>query len=176
MKMKKKKRTAIKSDEFDILSATWILASNDENPSMTYEGIRYRLGLPADYDIKGLIQSHGELFRKGVPSRRLERWKEQMRLDKHLPSWIRDIDDETTRKKTIEALSPEDVFRSQFRAEYDAPQSSVEVIDWGLQHIDRLRKASLEYREQTAKRWEIWLVFLVSILNIIVSILIALLK
>ena len=88
-----------------------------------------------------------------------------MRLGKHLPSWIRDVDDETTKKSAIEALSPEDVFRSQFRAEYDAPKSSVEVIDWGLQHIDRLRKASLEYQEQTAKRWEIWLVFLVSILT-----------
>ena len=174
--MGKKKHTAVKSDDFDVLSATWILASNDENPSMTYEGVKYRLGLPQDYDIRGLIQSHGELFRKGVPSRRLDRWKEQMRLDKHLPSWIRDIDDETVRVETIEALKPEDLFRSQFRAEYEAPQSSVEVIEWGLQHIDRLRKASLEYREQTAKRWEIWLVFVVSILNMVVSILTALAK
>lgn len=171
--MKKKKRIAIRSDEFDILSATWILSCNDENPSMSYEGIRYRLGLPTDYDIKGLIQSHGELFRKGIPRHRLEGWKDQMRLGKHLPAWMREIDDEITRKAKVEALDPEDIFRSQFRTEYDAPQSPVEVIDWGLQHIDRLRKANLEYREQTAKRWEIWLVFSVSIINIIVSILIA---
>lgn len=171
--MKKKKRIAIKSDEFDILSATWILSCNDENPSMSYEGIRCRLGLPTDYDIKGLIQRHGELFRKGVPRPRLEWWKDQMRLGKHLPAWIREIDDEITRKNLVEALSPDDIFRSQFRTANEAPQSPVEIIDWGLQHIDRLRKANFEYREQTAKRWEIWLVFLVSIINIIVSIFIA---
>jgi len=147
------KRVKIKGpDELDILSAIWILACNDENPIITYEGIKYRLGLPADYDVKSLIQSRGEMFRRGVPSRRLEGWKQIMLTGKHLPSWIRDIENESSRKATIEALTPEDVFRNQFRAEADAPRSPIEIIKWGLEHIDRLRKADVEAREEKVKR------------------------
>lgn len=147
------RRVEIKgSDELDILSAIWILASNDENPIVTYEGIKYRLGLPDGYDVKSLIQSRGEMFRRGVPSRRLERWKLEMRANKHLPSWIRDIEDEKERKLKIEALTPDDMFRSQFRSEADAPRSPIEIIKWGLEHIDRLRKAGVEAREEKVKR------------------------
>ena len=83
----KQSRVAIREpDVFDILSATWILACNDENPIMTYEGIRYRLNLPKDYDIRKLIQSRGELFRRGVPYYRLRECKQQMLERKRLPS------------------------------------------------------------------------------------------
>jgi len=94
----------------------------------------------------------------------------------HLPSWIREIEDPTAQKQAIEALTPDDVFRSQFRAEKDAPRAPVEIIDWGLQHIDRLRKASIEAHEQSAKSWQMWLVFVVGIINIIVTVVVALLK
>jgi hypothetical protein len=147
------KRVQIKgSDELDILSAIWILACNDENPIITYEGIKYRLGLPDGYDMKSLIQSRGEMFRRGVPSRHLERWKQEMRAGKHLPSWIRDIEDEQGRKSKVEALTSDDVFRSQFRSEADAPRSPIEIIKWGLEHVDRLRRAGIEAREEKAKR------------------------
>lgn len=70
--MGKQARTSIREpDVFDILSAIWILSCNDENPIMTYRSIKYRLGLPENYDAKGLIESRGELFRKGVPQNRL---------------------------------------------------------------------------------------------------------
>ena len=175
--MNKKKRIAIKEpDVFDILSATWILACNDENEIITYKGINDRLNLPKDYDVKALIQSRGELFRKSVPAHRLREWKDEMFTGCHLPAWIRDIDDATERKKAIENLSPDDVFRSQFRAGKDSPRSPVEIINWGLEHIDRLRKASVDAKEQSAKRWEIWLVFAIGIINIIVTVTVALLK
>ena len=163
-------------DELDILSAIWILACNDENPIMTCEGIRFRLGLPEDYDVKQLVLGRGEMFRRGVPSRRLERWKQQMIEGKHCPSWVREMDDEEARQKAIMALTPDDVFRSQFRAHSDAPRSPIEIIDWGLQHIDRLRKARLEARGQTAKSWQMWLVFAVSVINITVTVILALTK
>lgn len=169
--MKNKKRIAIKEiDVFDILSATWILASNDENEVMTYEGIRERLNLPADYKVKDLILSRGELFRKGVPDERLQGWKDEMRTGYHLPGWIKDISDDAEINKTIRNITAEDVFSSQFRAGSDAPKSPIEIITWGLEHIDRLRIASKDYREQSAKSWEIWLVFGVGILSIIATV------
>ncbi len=175
--MPQQNRAIIKEpDAFGILSAIWVLACNDESEIMTYEGIWHRLNLPKDFDVKGLIQSHGELFRRGLPRYRLREWKEAMLAGHRRPSWILDIEDPGVQKQTIEGLTSDDVFRSQFRAEKDAPRSSIEIIDWGLQHIDRLRKASLEAHEQSAKSWQMWLVFGVSILNIIVAVIIALLK
>jgi hypothetical protein len=175
--MKNQKRITIKEpDVFDILSATWILASNDENEIITYEGIKDRLNLPANYNIKVLIQSRGDLFRKGVPAHRLREWKDEMHTGYHLPAWIIDIDDATEKKNAIENLTPADVFRSQFRAGKDSPQSPIEIINWGLEHIDRLRKASVDAKGQSAKRWEIWVVFAISIINIIVTVVVALLK
>ena len=175
--MKKHNRIVIKEpDVFGILSAAWILACNDENPIITYEGIRHRLNLPLNYDVKTLIQSQGELFRRGVPVHRLNEWKKEMFAERHLASWIRDIENLSARKQAIEALTPDDIFRCQFRAERNAPRAPVEIIDWGLKHIDRLRKASIEAREQSAKSWQIWLVFIVGIINIIATIVVTLIK
>ncbi len=175
--MKKTKRIAIKEpDVFDILSAAWILASNDENEMITYEGIKCRLNLPPQYDIKELIHSRGELFRKGVPKTRLQEWKDEMQKGIHLPTWIKDIGDITERTKVIENLTTDDIFRSQFRAGKDSPQSPIEIINWGLEHIERLRKASLDTREQSAKRWEIWIVLALGIINIVATVVIELCK
>jgi t-SNARE complex subunit (syntaxin) len=68
-------------------------------------------------------------------------------------------------------LSADDVFRSQFRTETDAPPSSLDVLSWGLQHIERLRKANLEAREEAIKRWQLWSVIILSIVNIVVTLL-----
>lgn len=175
--MKKQTRLIIKEpDIFDILSATWILASNDESEIMTYEGIKYRLSLPDNFAVKGLIQSRGELFRKGLPRYRLREWKEAMLAGRRRPSWILDIEDPSIQKQRIEALTTDEVFRSQFRAEKDAPRSPIEIIDWGLQHIDRPRKASMEAREESIKRWQLWAVLIVSIINITVTITVAIIK
>lgn len=74
-----------------------------------------------------------------------------MRAGRHLPAWVREVDDEARKAATMDALSADDVFRSQFRAEADAPRSPIEIIDWGIQHIDRLRKAGVEAREEKFK-------------------------
>ncbi|MDZ7380003.1 MAG: hypothetical protein ONB06_11745, partial [candidate division KSB1 bacterium] len=57
----------LQPDIFDVLSATWVFACNDENPIITYEGIRQRLNLSTSFDITSLVQSRGDLFRRGVP-------------------------------------------------------------------------------------------------------------
>jgi len=152
-------RSAIHNpDDLDILSAVWILSCNDENPSITYEGVKFRLSLPPGYNIRSLIDSRGELFRKKVPSKRLEEWKTKMLVGKHLPSWIKNVNNDTEREKIIKSLTEYDVFRNQFRTEYNAAKTPVEILDWGLQHIDRLRTAKIENREIRFKVWStIWI-------------------
>lgn len=148
-----KSRTTIQdAHDLDIVSAIWILACNDENPIITYEGIRSRLGLASEFDIKGLVGTRAELFRHGIPAKRLAKWKQEMRAGRHLPAWIRDVDDEEKKTAAIEAMSVDSLFRSQFRAEANAPRSPIEIIDWGIQHIDRLRKAGVEARDERF-RW-----------------------
>jgi len=93
-----------------------------------------------------------------------------MKVGKHLPSWIRDMDEADKKSEAIDKLTSDNVFRSQFRSEDDAPRSPIEIIDWGVQHIERLRRADLEKNERTARSWEIWLVFCVGILNVIATV------
>ncbi|MBD1999540.1 hypothetical protein H6G00_23495 [Leptolyngbya sp. FACHB-541] len=139
---------------------------------MSYNGIKYRLKLPADYDIESLVEERGDLFRPGVPSRRLEEWKTAMQSQvSKRPAWIRDLEDEVSQLEAIKELLIDDVFRSQFRTEKDAPPSTLEVLDWGLQHIERLRKANLEAREEVIKRWQLWSVIILSVINIVVTLL-----
>ncbi len=90
---------------------------------------------------------------------------------KNRSSWIKALGNEGNQIKAIEELSSNDVFRSQFRAAEGAPKSPIEIIDWGLQHIDRIRKASMETKEQNAKSKEVQLVLIISALNVIISIL-----
>lgn len=169
-------------EELDIVSAIWILASNDETSLITYEGIRFRLGLPANFDIRSLVSKRGELFRSGANGKHLQAWKDEMLAGRHLPSWVRAVTDLPEREKVIRALTERDVFRSQFRASgsidkpWRADKSSIEVIKWGLEHIDRLRKAKLEAREAIAKSWQMWLVFGGTMLSILTQIIIAALK
>ncbi|HEX8196196.1 MAG TPA: hypothetical protein VF571_08410, partial [Pyrinomonadaceae bacterium] len=151
--IKKNISSPIEVEEAGILSAIWILASNDENPIITYKSIAQRLDLPDSYDIKGLIKKRSELFRPRIPPWRLEEWKGKMRIGKNLPAWLLQINDENKRNEVIESLTIDDAFRSQFRARKDAEKSPIELINWGLEHIDRLRKAKIEEKEM---RWK-WL-------------------
>lgn len=57
----------------------------------------------------------------------------QSQVSKH-PAWIHDLEDEVSQLEAINALSVDDVFRSQFCTEKDAPPSTLEVLGWGLQH------------------------------------------
>jgi hypothetical protein len=139
-------------DVAGILSAIWILASNDENPLMLYDSTRFRLGLPENFDLEGLIKKHGELFRQQCPEFRLEEWKKDMLKGKRIPIWVKEIENNEEREKIITNLSPNDVFRSQFRANVDAEKSDINIIDWGLEHIERIRKATIE-RNDSKWKW-----------------------
>lgn len=158
--------TSRDSDDLDTVSAIWILASNDENPLITYKGLIHRLGLPANCDVKAIVASRPELFRPGATESRIISWKVNLRAGKSLPGWLREIADDTQRGAAIEAISPSDVFRSQFRAHSNAQRSPIEIIKWGLEHLDRLRKAKAEANDASVKRWQMWLVFWVTLLGL----------
>jgi len=163
-------------EELDLISAVWILASNDENHLISFEGIRERLGLDKGFDVKGLVHKRRELFRPGAPPGELEEWQTSMRSGSRLPTWIKVIPAEEERLAAIDALNQKDVFRSQFRASRGAPKSQVEIVSWGLEHIDRLRKSKMAARDASAKSWQMWLVFGVGVANIIATIAISHMK
>lgn len=143
-------------DSLDVLASIWILSCNDENPIMTYKGLENRLNVPLT-NIREIVQKRRELFRPGVSKRRLEEWKEKMLENtlsrNYVPSYIRSIQDADERKKEVRSLSVDDVFRNQFRTEENVEKASLEVLNWGLGHIDRSRKARTEAHEERVKRW-----------------------
>lgn len=153
-------------DEYSTLSSIWILASNDDNPLMLYESTRFRLGLPDSFDIRSLIKKHSELFRHGCPPVRLDAWKEKMQKEERLPLWLKGIEDVSERNQVLNNLGVADVFRSQFRVVPNAERSNIEIISWGLEHIERLRKANSDRKEEQRK----WLrEGLIPILSVVIA-------
>jgi hypothetical protein len=164
-------RTPIaKTDDLDILSAIWILSCNDENPIITYKGISARLELPDAFDVRALVRSRTELFRPGVLHSRLGAWKEKMMNGRSRPGWILEIKDASMQDEAIANLTKNDVFRNQFRTEDGAPKCTIEIIDWGLNHIDRLRKSAVEEREARAKRLGTVVIPLLSVMLALISV------
>ena len=74
------------------------------------------------------------------------------------------------REEVIAELGPRDVFRNQFRAGRDAPRCGLQVIDWGLQHIERLRKANSDAREEKVRRWTTIVIPVLSLLVAFLSV------
>lgn len=136
----------------DALPAIWVLSCLDETPMMTYHGIVNRTGITED-EARKLVGSRRDLFRPGVPARRLDEWKAKMRKERSLPAWILEMPDAAQQQKAIDELSPKDVFRNQFRVEDHAPKCSLEIISWGLSHLDLIRKSAATIREEKLKRW-----------------------
>jgi hypothetical protein len=145
------KRHASTERNEDLLPAIWILSCNDENPIITYKGIAARIGT-TEADAQRLIGAHRELFRPGILPSRLNRWKDRMRAGRNLPGWLLEIADQEERENAIEGLSAKDVFRNQFRVEDGAPKCSIEIINWGLSHLDLMAKRAATTREEKLKR------------------------
>jgi hypothetical protein len=142
--------SAEKFDE-DILSAIWVLSCIDENPIMTYRGIANRVGT-TEPEARKLVGSRRELFRPGVLNSRLNAWKTKMQTGSSIPAWILEMPAQE-QPKAIDDLSTNDVFRNQFRVEDRAPKCTIETINWGLTHLDLIRKSAATAREEKLKRW-----------------------
>lgn len=155
----------------DYLAAIWIMASNDEVPIVTYKGIAFRLGIDEAY-ARSLVASRPELFRLRVPTRRLREWKSTWTRGRG-PSWVKELPPGPERNKVIEDLKEEDCFRSQFRAEDGAARSGLDVIEWGLKHLDRVRSTMVGHDEGIAKSWQMVLAIGLALLGIVAQIVIA---
>jgi hypothetical protein len=139
-----------KDQDWDLLSAIWIVACNDPHPVMSYKSIKERMFLPAEYDVRRLVLSRRDLFRPGG-RRLLAKWKSHMLAGERQPNWIASIEDQSERQKAIGDLGLGDVFVSQFRTDEES-KPSLDVIDWGLKHIERLRSAAGARRAER-KAW-----------------------
>ena len=163
-------------DELNIIPAIWVLSSIDQNPMMTYRGIRYRLDLPEGYPLREAVQKRPDPFRLGVPKSHLDATTKEWRKDtSKLPAWLVALEPDA-REEAINALKPADTFRSQFRIEKRAERSPLEIVTWGLEHIDSLRKAGLEEREANMKIWLIMAPISSGILAFLGTILAALIR
>jgi hypothetical protein len=162
-------------DTYDALSAIWVLACVDDDPIITYEGLRYRLSRGPVYKLKNIVASHPELFRRNISDERFDEGKHRILRaaseDKPelLPAWIRNTKRKESWEQVIDNLGPDDVFRSQLRATGGSVQANIEQIDWGLEHIERIRTARVQARSELATKNQFWLVFVVSIVNIVVT-------
>jgi hypothetical protein len=145
------KRASVEKVDEDILSAIWVLSCIDENPIMTYRGIATRTAI-TEAEARKLVGSRRELFRPGVLQSRLDTWKTKMKTGGTVPAWILEMPKQE-QQKAIDDLSEKDVFRNQFRVEDRAPKCSIEIINWGLNHLDLIRKSAAATREEKLKRW-----------------------
>src|SRR5215203_3916358 len=89
IKMSKKDKSTHSDREMDILSTIWMFSCTDSIPMMTYKGIEFRMGCVKEREIRNLVKDFEELFRIRVPQQRLNRWKDDMRECKGIPSWIK---------------------------------------------------------------------------------------
>jgi hypothetical protein len=61
--MRATQTTAEQADELNIVSSVWILSCDDNSALMTYEEVRRRLGLPDNYDLRGMVRKRGTVSR-----------------------------------------------------------------------------------------------------------------
>ena len=138
---------------------------------ITYKGLAFRLGIEEPY-ARQLVASRPELFRQGLPLRRLEVWKKQLADGRHWPSWLLALP-EAERQSAADKLTPDDCFRSQFRAEEGAARSGLDIIEWGLKHLDRVRSTMVKYDQGIAKSWQMWIAAGLTAANIIIQLALA---
>lgn len=144
-----------KEDELSQIAAIWILASNDEDSIITYKGIADRLGININ-TVQSLINRRRELFRLGASQDHIDGLKRKLgslQLDR-MPAWLQKISNDIERNSAIENINYDSVFRSQFRTQDRAPKSPLEIVEWGLRHLDSLRKAEGEKQEKKFKNWQ----------------------
>lgn len=163
-------------EEFDVLSSVWIMANNDDDSLMFYESVKNRLGLHSKYQLKEIITKRSELFRRKISKHRLDllkiKWHaECAKAHPKMPSFIFRLDTAQERTDLIDSITEDDIFRSQFRVKDDAPKADIEIIDWGIKHIERLRNNLIDKKEKRKRILkEIWIPFGSILLTMIILI------
>jgi len=155
------KRHPIGPDDLDVISAIWMLSCNDPDTIMTYKGIAHRLALKGwDVErVRHVVQSRAELFSPVVSSRWFKEWQEWIKKEAHYPGWVLELTGKAARDKAIDDLTRQDVFRCQFRNDNRptdktdpcVPVCDTDQVKLGIEHLDRLRKAGAEERDERLK-------------------------
>jgi hypothetical protein len=145
------------AEQWDTLSAIWVMSCNDKFPIMTYAGLGSRVTLA---EVRKLVGGRRELFRpmgERERERHMKTWKADIISDMesstedHTPRWILDILDPEERRRAMEEFHTRDAFINQFRQAPYGVKCKRSAIDWGLNHIERLRRAELEEIELLRK-------------------------
>jgi len=135
-------------DKFDALSALWIIASIEREPRIAIADVQYRLNLADDSLLRELVSERGELFALGCETHDLARWRADVKVSRPHPAWLkRREDDGEDVGRVLESVSEGDIVRSVFRQGAGQERSPTELLEWGLRHIEALRTASREERE-----------------------------
>jgi hypothetical protein len=174
--------------------AIWMLACTDADPIIAYRGIADRvLGSDVKNDEKlvekamNLVEAWPELFSTVIAPKWLEDWQEWVRnpTEPHYPRWVIKLhpnpdpdnparswaDIKEDRDKVIGKLHRNtDVFRSRFRTRENSGVCTPEQVKLGTEHIERLRKAGMEEREERLKRITFWLPALSIVVPAIVTV------
>lgn len=137
---------------------------------MTYRYTAERLDGANIESIKAIVGKRPELFRLKISVETLEAWKNDMLGRKRLPAWVKEADNKNDFEKFIAELQISDVFHSRFRILENSEPTKIEIIEWGLQHIDRLRKSSLDSIEVNRRWIKEWLIPILSILVAVVTV------
>lgn len=153
---------SIDPEVLDKVSAIWMMAANDADAIITYRGIADRVPDLTEAGARALVRAWPELFSLIVASAWLGEWKQWVVTGGHYPRWVLKLhpDDaaadpqaiKDARNAEIQRLDRDDVFRSQFRTRDQPGRSSIDEIKLGIEHLDRLRKAGMEAREEGLRR------------------------
>ncbi len=142
---------ADKEKELDFIASVWTFACVTKNAKVEYKNIDHRYKKQFG-DSKKVIDSHRILFLEGrVDPGELIKIKWLLLLSR--PAWLIEWAKESkqTEYAAISNLQSEDFFSTQDRFLDTTPPSPVEVLKWGLEHIERLRNKKKEDDEKFGK-------------------------
>jgi hypothetical protein len=118
-------------------------------------------------EVEKLVRGRSELFSTIISRQWLKEWKDWVKTG-HYPRYIIDnYSDKTSRDAAIDGINVDHVFRSQFRTHSKQEPCDIEHISWGIEHIDRLRKANMEAKEQRLATWSGFTSVLLPVLTIL---------
>lgn len=151
--------------QYDKLISIWTFSCVTSNPKIAYESLVYRYDFQTIDEAKNLVKTFKEMFLPGIITSELESIKAQFQTENakddkvnDLPAWLINKGDAATREPIIQALDKDSFFSSQVRFSDTIPPSSVEVLKWGIEHIERFRKEKKEKQEKRKKDIkEMWL-------------------
>ena len=148
----KKDKSTLNDKDFDILSSIWMFSCTDPTPIMAYRAINCRIGSMNENEIRDLVGKFEDLFRIRVSPARLEKWQNDMRQCRNVPSWLNAIKAPSKRKQTIDDFNVHDLFYNQFRSKPDSPPVEEKILNWGLAHIEHWRRHNHELAEEQRKQ------------------------